>query len=164
MTCPDHDLIVDYVDGMLDRETCAALERHQIACQSCRTTVAAERALIERMRGVPTAPGRNSDFMAGLLSLGDAPTQPMPIARAARKAPATLPSHAPAQYVSARKPVGMAALAVAGCLSAAVVAIHVPAEKAQVRMPTVRSQSVVTEAPVARVIGFDPSVADATRP
>lgn len=164
MTCPQHDLLVDYVDGVLTRDESSALERHLVACQGCRSQIAAERELIERMRGVPVTPARGSDFMAGLISLGDLPTEPMPIRRRSQgNAPATLPSHAPAQYVSARKPVGIAALAVVGCIGAAVVAIHVPADATQTRLPTMRSQTV-EQAPVARMIGFDPAAPRQQRP
>ena len=45
----------------------------------------------------------------------------MPVRRAHGHAPATLSSHAPAQYVSARKPVGIAALAVAPTLDTAAI-------------------------------------------
>lgn len=161
MTCPGHDLLVDYVDGMLSRSESTTLERHLVACQGCRSTIADERELIERMRGVPVAPARESDFMAGLISLGDLPTEPMPVRRG--NAPATLPSHAPAQYVSARKPVGIAALAVAGCIGAAVVAIHVPTDSpTQTRLPTLRSQ--VVDPQPARMISFDPAAPAAKRP
>ncbi|REF31966.1 anti-sigma factor family protein [Calidifontibacter indicus] len=163
MTCPQQDLLVDYVDGVLSRDASTALERHLVACQGCRAQVAAERELIERMRGVPAAPGHGSDFMAGLLSLGDLPTEPMPVRRAHTNAPATLSSHAPAQYVSARKPVGIAALAVVGCIGAAVVAIHVPADATQTRLPTMRSQTVQQQ-PAARVIGFEPAAPNPNRP
>lgn len=161
MSCPAHDVLIDYVDGALPPAGSAALERHLVACQVCRMAVGDERELIQRMRGVPMAPARGSDFMAGLLSVGDLPTEPLPIRR---QAPATLSSHAPAQYVSARKPIGVAALAVVGCISAAVVAIHVPGDAAQTRMPITRTQQLPQVAPVERVVGFDAGVAGQQRP
>ncbi|MBC9956044.1 anti-sigma factor [Yimella sp. cx-51] len=166
MTCPEHDLLVDYADGLLTAKEREPFERHLIACQCCRMEVAAERELLGRLRGAPSAPARESDFMAGLLSLSDLPTEPMPVRRPNRTggSVATLNSHAPAQYVSARKPVGIAALAVVGCLSAAVVAIHVPAPDAtQTRMPSRSSLSPQQVSP-ARVIGFQPSIVDAPKP
>ena len=166
MICPEHDVLVDYVDAVLDAKTATVLERHLVACQCCRSKVAAERDLIERMRGVPAnAPRGDSDFMAGLLSLGDLPTQPMPARRSSSKSPATIPCHAPAQYVSARKPIGIAALAVVGCISAAVVAIHAPVQSGTpARMPVMRSQPATGQAPMARVIGFEQNAPGSPRP
>ncbi len=156
MTCPDHDLIVDYVDAVLPPSQITLLERHVIACQSCRLEIAAERDLIERMRDLPTQPIARSDFMAGLMSVAPEPTtisRPIPT-----KAPATLSCHAPAQYVSARRSLGFAALAVAGCLSVAVVAANVPTnDTVQTRTPTLRTVDASPDGPLpvtTQVTGF----------
>ncbi|GAB3586573.1 anti-sigma factor family protein [Calidifontibacter terrae] len=157
MTCPDHDQIVDYVDGALPAARVALMERHVIACQGCRLQIAAERELIERMRGLPTQPLARGDFMAGLMSVaGPTPStisRPIPT-----KVPATLSCHAPAQYVSVRRSLGFAALAVAGCLSVAVVAANVPTtDTVQTRTPTLRTVDASPENPVpvtTQVTGF----------
>lgn len=156
MTCPDHDQLVDYVDGALPSSQVSLLERHVVACQGCRLAIAAERDLLERMRDLPTQPMAQGDFMAGLMSLAgpDSSTISRPVPQ---KVPATLSCHAPAQYVSARRSVGFAALAVAGCLSVAVVAANVPStDTVQTRTPTLRTvQATQNPAPATtQVTGF----------
>lgn len=157
MTCPDHDLIVDYVDGVLAPTQVTWLERHVVACQGCRLQIAAERELIDRMRDLPTQPLAQGDFMAGLMSVAgpEASTISRPIPA---KSPATLPCHAPAQYVSVRRSLGFAALAVAGCLSVAVVAANVPNnDTVQTRTPTLRTVDATPDNPnpvTTKVTGF----------
>lgn len=109
MTCPDHDLLVDYVDQLVPAAGAVRIERHLVVCQSCRATVDAERELLGRLRGV-AEPGNQEQFLASLRQVGEweaaSPARPGP------SAPSTLPENAPAQYVSARRSLSLAALAV----------------------------------------------------
>ncbi|TWP33731.1 anti-sigma factor [Leekyejoonella antrihumi] len=124
---PD-DLLPDYVDGLLSDAEEHAVERHLIACQHCCARVHQERELIARLRAVHLDAGHHQQLMAGLLSLaGDEGSMPREPAFAdIRATPAMMTTHAPAQYLSARRSVAFTLAAVAGCLGAALTVSQVP--------------------------------------
>lgn len=116
------DVLADYVDGMLPAEQERQVERHLVACQCCLTVVHEERELMAQLRDVRIDAQQHQQLMAGLLSLaGEEPARPD-----LRPAPATLTTHAPAQYCSARRSVAFTLAAVAGCLGAALTVSQVP--------------------------------------
>ncbi|NHN56508.1 zf-HC2 domain-containing protein [Calidifontibacter sp. DB0510] len=163
MNCPAGDLIADYVEGMLAPAQETALERHLVACHACRTQVSAERELLGRLRAMPAPGAGHQHLVAGLMSL--APSGPPPRPEPQRRVPlpkavtgpipVTLDSRAPAQYVSARRSVGLAAVAAVGCL-AAVAAAHVPLQSTT-PAPSTERRVVVnhqTQPPGPRMMSF----------
>lgn len=117
------DQVADYVDGLLGGDAAVELERHMVACQTCRAEVDEQRALLARMRSVPVDGQRRDHLIAGLLDLGE-----LPDARGDQsvRCPATVTSDAPPQYISPRRSVACAMVALAGCAGVALVAAHVP--------------------------------------
>lgn len=131
MSCPagSPDQVADYVDGLLDAPRAHALERHLIACTSCRAEVDQQRALIQRLRQVPVDRTRHEHLMAGLLDLArTSPTYDAPAVAVSPTGPAVVTCTAPPHYVSARRSVACAAAAVAGCIGVAIVAAQVPGQ------------------------------------
>lgn len=127
MACRHPNDLADYVDGALSPEQALHVERHMVACDTCRQQVAAERALIERLRAVKLDAAHHQHLMNNLLSLAE------PVRAAAPRAmprpahgPSIVPASAPPQYASARRSLGVAMVAVAGCVGATLVALHAP--------------------------------------
>lgn len=118
------DEVADYVDGLLSRARAEAFERHLVVCQHCAGDVAEQRELVARMRAVAVDSSRRDSLIAGLLDLGELPTEPSPVRHPS--GPMTVTCGAPPQYVSARRSVGLAAVAVAGCAGIALMAAHIP--------------------------------------
>lgn len=117
--------LADYVDGLLTADQELRIEQHLVACDGCRAQVDAERALIERLRSVRLDAAHHQQLMSNLLSLAD-PAAPMTTSRGASGV-SVLSASAPPQYASARRSVGLAMVAVAGCVGASLVALHGPA-------------------------------------
>lgn len=116
--------LADYVDGLLSPQEELRIEQHLVACDGCRAQVDAERALIERLRSVRLDAAHHQQLMSNLLSLAD-PAAPMTTSRGSSGV-SVLPASAPPQYASARRSVGLAMVAVAGCVGASLVALHGP--------------------------------------
>ena len=116
--------LADYVDGLLSPEQELRVEQHLVVCEGCRAQVAADRALIERLRSVRLDAAHHQQLMSNLLSLAD-PAAPMTTSRGSSGV-SVLSASAPPQYASARRSVGLAMVAVAGCVGASLVALHGP--------------------------------------
>lgn len=123
--------VADYVDGMLSADDEYRADIHLTVCEHCRYAVQQERAIIAQLRTVSFDSGGHQQLMAGLLSLAstgpDAPrdgseTAGRRTAAPARPSPAVVMCSAPPQYQSARKSMGFALFAVAGCVGVALVA------------------------------------------
>ncbi|MFC6713044.1 anti-sigma factor family protein [Branchiibius cervicis] len=116
--------LADYVDGLLTADQELRIEQHLVACDGCRAQVDAERALIQRLRSVRLDAAHHQQLMSNLLSLAD-PAAPMTTSRGSSGV-SVLSASAPPQYTSARRSVGLAMVAVAGCVGASLVALHGP--------------------------------------
>lgn len=122
--------VADYVDGMLSADDEYRADIHLTVCEHCRYAVQQERAIIEQLRTVSFDSGGHQQLMAGLLSLASAgPDAPVNGSETAgrrvaptRPSPAVVMCSAPPQYQSARRSMGFALFAVAGCVGVALVA------------------------------------------
>lgn len=124
--------VADYVDGMLSAQDEYRADIHLTVCEHCRYAVQQERAIIEQLRTVSFDSGGHQQLMAGLLSLASTgPEGPLGESAssttsrrpaAPRPSPAVVMCSAPPQYQSARKSMGLALFAVAGCVGVALVA------------------------------------------
>lgn len=119
------DDLADYVDGYLNPDQALRVERHLAGCDLCRQRVAAERALIERLRSVKLDAAHHQHLMNNLLSLAE-PVRSAPVAPRPVHGLSIVPASAPPQYASARRSLGVAMVAVAGCVGATMVALHAP--------------------------------------
>lgn len=120
------DDLADYVDGYLSPSDELQVERHLVVCDQCREQVAAERALIQRLRTVRLDAAHHQHLMDNLLSLAE-PARPPAAPVRGGHGPSLVPASAPPQYASARRSLGVAMVAVAGCVGATMVALHAPA-------------------------------------
>lgn len=152
------DRVPDYVDGALAPAVQHWADQHLLVCQLCRGQVEQERALRERLRGFAPDPGRHEELVQGLLGLArELPPEPT----APRDRPSLVDTAAPPQYQSARNPLMVAAIAVAGCVGAAVVVVTVPQAGGSGAPPSVTSGKVAPAGPNMAATALRQSEADA---